>query len=106
MRVTLSMPSPRGAGSGDDHRAHELRLSLRNYLGDHAAQGEPEQVDLSEAEGADEGDGVPCHLLDGRRRGPTGGTDTSVVEDYDPMLGGDTIHDPGVPVVQIPQLGG
>jgi hypothetical protein len=89
----------RRAGSGDDHLAHELRLLLRNHLGDHAAHGQPEEVDVIEAEGADEGDGVPRHLLDGRRRRPAGGTDTSVVEGDDPMLGGDTVHDSGVPVV-------
>jgi hypothetical protein len=30
---------------------------------------------------------------------PVGATDTSGVEGDDPMLGGDTIHDSGVPVV-------
>jgi hypothetical protein len=48
----------RGAGSGDDHLAHELRLLLRDHLGDHAAHREPEQVDLIQAEGTDEADGV------------------------------------------------
>ena len=72
------MPSPPGgAGSGEDHLAHELRLLLRDHLGDHAAHREPEQVDLVEAEGTDEGDGVARHLLDRRRRGPAGGTDAS-----------------------------
>jgi hypothetical protein len=101
MRVTLSMPSPPcWAGSGEDHLAHQLRVLLRNHLGDHAAHGEPEEVDLIEAEGANEGDGVPGHLLDSRRRGPAGGTDTSIVESDDPMLGGDAVHNSGVPVVQ------
>ena len=92
--------APRRASSGEDHLAHELRLLLGDHLGDHAAHGEPEQVDLIQAEGTDEGDGVAGHLLDGRRRGPAGGTDTSVVEGDDPMLGGDAVHDSGVPVVQ------
>src|SRR5207248_503244 len=48
----------------------------------------------------DEGHGVPRHLLDGRRRGPTGGTDTEVVEGDDPMPRSDAVHDSGVPVVQ------
>jgi hypothetical protein len=91
---------PRGAGSGEDHLAHELRLLLRDHLGDHAAHGEPEQVDLIQAQGADEGDGVPGHLLDGRRRRAGGGTDAPVVEGDDRVLGGDAVHDPGVPVVQ------
>ena len=51
-------------------------------------------------DGVDEGDGVPGHLLDGRRRRPAGGTDTSVVKGDHPMLGGDAVHDSGVPVVQ------
>jgi hypothetical protein len=101
MRVTFSMPSPpRGAGSGDDHLAHEPRLLLRDHLGDHAAHREPEQVDLIEAEGPDEGHGVPRHLLDRRRRRPAGGTDTAVIERDHPTLGGNAVHDPGVPVVQ------
>jgi hypothetical protein len=99
MRVTFSMPSPRRAGSGDDHLAHQLGLLLRDHLGDHAAHGKSEQVDLIEVQGADEGYGVPGHLLDGPRRGPAGGTDTSVVEGDHPTLGGDTVHDPGIPVV-------
>jgi len=45
----------------------------------YAAHGEPEQVDLIEAEGTDEGDGVARHLLDGRRRGPAGGAATREV---------------------------
>src|SRR5215203_6228189 len=95
------MPSPpRRASSGEDHLAHEPRLLLRDYLEGHAAHREPEQVDLIQAEGTNEGDGVARHLLDGRRRGPTGGTDTSVVEGDDPMLGSDAVHDSGVPVVQ------
>src|ERR687898_756890 len=42
--------APRRASSGEDHLAHQLRLLLRDHLGDHAAHGEPEQVDLLEAE--------------------------------------------------------
>jgi hypothetical protein len=76
----LDALAPRRAGSGEDHPPHQLRLLLRDHLGDHAAQREPEEVDLIEAEGTDEGHGVPRHLLDGRRRGPTGGTDTAIVE--------------------------
>jgi hypothetical protein len=90
----------RGAGSSDDHLAHEPRLLLPDHLGDHAAHGEPEQVDLIEAEGADEGDGVARHLLDRLRSGSAGGTDTPVIEGDDPMFGGDAVHDSGVPVVQ------
>jgi hypothetical protein len=47
MRVTLSIPSPpAGPVSGEDNLAHQLRLLPRNHLGDHAAHGEPEEVDL------------------------------------------------------------
>jgi hypothetical protein len=92
--------APGRAGSGDDHLAHELRLLVRDHLGDHAAHGEPEQVDLIEAEGPDEGHGVARHLLDRLRRGPAGGADTAIVEGDDPMLGSDAVQDSGVPVVQ------
>ena len=90
----------RGAGSGEDHLAHEPRLLLRDHLGDHAAHREPEQVDLIEAEGADEGHRVVRHLLDGRWGGSTGSADTSVVEGDDPTPRGDAVHDWGIPVVQ------
>ena len=50
MRVGLvDAFAPRRTGSGEDHLAHELRLLVRDELGDHAAHGEPEQVDLVEA---------------------------------------------------------
>jgi hypothetical protein len=38
---------------------------LGDDLGDHAAQGEAEQVGLGEAQGLDEGDGVAGHGFDG-----------------------------------------
>ena len=53
------------AGAGEDQLADELRLLLRDYLGDHAAHREAVKVDLVEAERADEGDGVLGHRLDG-----------------------------------------
>src|SRR5215207_8174593 len=46
--------APGRASSGEDHLAHQLRLLLGDDLGDHAAHGEPEQVDLIQAEGTDE----------------------------------------------------
>ena len=93
--------APRRAGSGDDHLAHEPRLLLRDHLGDHAAHGEPEQVDPIEAEGTDEASTASLAIssmvvgVD-----PAGGTDTPVIEGDDPMLRSDAVHDSGVPVIQ------
>ena len=89
-----------GTGAGEDDPADELRFVGGDQLGDHAAHREPEEVDLLEAEGPDERDGVLRHRLDGGGRGAGRGADAPVVEDDDPVLGGDAVDDPGIPVVQ------
>lgn len=60
-------PSGR-ARPGEDDASNELRLFLCNHLRDHAAEGEPDEVDLFEAERSDECDCVPRHRLDRVRR--------------------------------------
>jgi len=87
-------------GAGEDHLADQARFVVRDQLGDHAAHREPEQVNLFEAEGPDERERVGRHQLDRVRRATSRGTDTAVVERDHPMLGGDAVHDPRVPVVQ------
>src|SRR5206468_8010223 len=57
-------------GAGEHELAHELRLVLRDHLRDEAAQREAEQVDLIEAQRADDADGVARHRGDGRRGPP------------------------------------
>ena len=102
IRVTLSMPSP---PAGPVPVRISLRMSSRFFerddLGDHAAQREPEKVDLLEAERPDERDGVVRHGLDrvGHRAG--GGADASVVEGDHAVLRGDAVDDAWVPVVEV-----
>jgi hypothetical protein len=69
-------------------------------LGDHAAEGEGEDVDRLEAERADEGVGVVGHRLDAVGNLSRGGADAAVVERDDVMVLGDGVDDPRVPVVQ------
>ncbi len=89
-----------GPRARDDHLADELRFVLSDHLGDHAAHGEAEEVDLVETQRPDEGDGVLGHRLDGVRRRAGGRADAPVVERDDPVLRGDAVDDPRVPVVE------
>src|SRR5205814_4963124 len=79
----------------------QLRLIAGDHLGDHAAHGEPVKIDLVEAEGADERDGVVGHRLDRVGGVAAGGTDAAVVEGDDPVLCGDAVDHPRVPVVEV-----
>ena len=88
------------AGAGQDHAADEFGCLQRDHLGDAAAEREAEQVDLFEAHGADEGDRVGAHLLDGGRHRPAGGADTAVVEGDHAVVRGDAVDDARVPVVE------
>ena len=90
----------RGAGAGQDQLADELRVLDHQGLGDHAAEGEGEDVDLVEAERSDEGVGVIGHRLDGVGNRSGGCPDAAVVEGDDVVVLGDGVDDPGVPVVQ------
>ena len=89
-----------GPGAGEDQLADQLRLVLGDHLGDHAAHREAEEVDLVQAQRADEGDGVGGHRRDGVRRRAGRSADAPVIEGDDPVLRGDAVDDPGVPVVQ------
>ena len=89
-----------GTGAGEDDLADELRFVRGDQLGDHAAHREAQQVDLLGDRGADEGDRVLRHRLDGVGRGTARGADAPVVEGDDPVLRGDAVGDSGVPVVQ------
>ena len=60
------------------------------------------KIDLVETQRADERDGVLGHRLDGVGRLASGGTDAAVVEGDDPVLGGDSVDHPRVPVVEDP----
>ena len=69
-------------------------------LGDHAAEGEGEDVDHIEAERADEGVGVVGHRLDAIGNPAGRGADAAVVERDDVVLPGDRVDDARVPVVE------
>jgi hypothetical protein len=93
---------PAGAGAGEDQLADQLGLVLGDHLGDHAAHGESVKIDLVETQRADEPDGVLGHRLDGVWRLASGGTDAAVVEGDHPVLCGDAVDHPRVPVVEVP----
>jgi hypothetical protein len=70
-------------------------------LGDEAADGETEDIDLTELHGGEEGDGVVRHLPDDVRRGSGGTADPGVVECDDPPGRGQRVDQRGIPVVQV-----
>lgn len=86
--VTLSMPGPSGgAGAREDDSAHQLRFLGRDDLGDEAAHRQAGQVDLFEAQGADEQHRVAGHRLDGVGGVSAGRADSAVVEGDHPAPG-------------------
>jgi hypothetical protein len=87
-------------GPGEDQLADQFRVLDHEGLGDHAAEGEREDVDLVEAERPDERVGVVGHRLDAVGNLSRGGADAAVVERDDVMVLGDGVDDPWVPVVQ------
>ena len=89
-------------GGRQDQPAHGGRPGQRDLLGDEAADGEPEQVNLAEIHGLDEGDGVVCHLLHGARGGTGGAPDSGIVEGDDAAAGGQRVDQGRIPVVEIP----
>ena len=89
-----------GAGAGEDELADELGVLDHEGLGDHAAEGEGEDVDLVEPERLDEGVGVVGHRLDAVGHLAGGGADAAVVEGDDVAVLRDRVDDARVPVVQ------
>ena len=84
-----------GSGAGEDQLADELGFVLDDHLGDHAAHGEAQQVDLGQAQRPDEGDRVFRHRLNALRHRAGGGADAPVVERDDPVFRGEAVDDPG-----------
>src|SRR6266498_3922491 len=70
-------------GAGEVELADEVGVLDDECLGDEAAEGEGEDVDLAEAEGLDEGIGVIGHGLDGVGHLAAGGADAAVVKGDD-----------------------
>jgi len=89
-----------GTRAGKNDPADELGPLEGDHLRDSPAEREAEEVDLVVAEGADEGDGVGGHLVDGVRHRSARRADAAVVERDHLSLGGDAVDDPRVPVVQ------
>src|SRR3989442_6713956 len=83
----------------DDHLAYELRLHQHDFLRDHPAHREPEEVHPFETHGLDERDCVLGHLLYRSRRCAAGRANASIVERDHVMLRRETINNPRVPVV-------
>ncbi len=89
-----------GAGAGEDDPSHEIGCLEQHHLGHAAAEREPEEVDLFEAHGPDERNGVAAHRVDVGGHLPAGAPDTAVVERDHPAVRGDAVDDPGIPVVE------
>jgi hypothetical protein len=82
-------------------RTPACRPGQRDLLGDEAAQGEADDVDLHEAEGVEQGHGVPGHLGDRPRGRAAGCADAGVVEGHDMAAGGQRVDQRGVPIVEV-----
>jgi hypothetical protein len=68
-------------------------------MGDDAAHGPAQHVDVRQIERVDEGQGGLHHVLDGGRRVAGGQIDTPVVEDDDVAFGGQRLQEGRIPVV-------
>ena len=93
--AATARPSP-----GEDHPSDQLGLLQGDHLGDSAAEGEPEEIDLFQAHGADEGDGIGAHLLDRAGNLRAAPADTAVVERNHSVVFGDAVHDARIPVIE------
>src|SRR5207237_4614829 len=82
--------------ASENQLADEPGFLQRDGLGNHAAQGKGENVDLVEAERPDERDGVLGHRFDRVGDRAAGGADAAVVERDHAVLLGDAVDDPRV----------
>jgi hypothetical protein len=73
---------------------------LDDQLGDHAAQGEAQQVDRAQPERLHKRDRVAGHGLDAVGGGAAGAADAPEVDQDDAPLGGEAVGHGGVPVVE------
>jgi hypothetical protein len=74
------------------------RVPYREGLGDHAAHGPAQDVRPAETEGVDEGTGLIGHGVDGQRgRQRLRLAHSGVVEDHDPVVLGQGVHEPRIP---------
>ena len=100
LRDLVDTATTLGSGAGQHHPADEVGRLQCYDLSDTATEREPEQVDLLEPQRADEGDGVAPHLIDLMWYRGAGRTDSAVVEGDHPVVSGDAVDDPWIPVVE------
>src|ERR1700730_1741143 len=89
-----------GCRAGQDDASDQIRSLLDDHLGDHAAEGVSEQVNLAQPERIEK-----CHRVGGHRLDAVGGSatrtaDTAKVDQDDAVLGGDAVDHGGVPIVE------
>jgi hypothetical protein len=79
------------------------RVPDRQGLGDHAAHRPAQDIGPAQAESADQSTGLVGHGVDGeRRRQRLGTAHSGVVEDHDPVVPGQGVDEPRVPVLHGP----
>jgi hypothetical protein len=88
-------------GSGEDEAPHQRRTDQRHILRREAADREPEQVDLGEAERLGEGDHPPGGVGDRGAELAARRTDAGIVDDDHLALGGQRIAQRRIPVVEV-----
>jgi hypothetical protein len=87
-------------GAGQDDAANQVGPLLDDDLGDHAAQGEAQQVDRAQPERIQKRHRVGGHGFDAVGGGAAGAADTPEVDQDDAPLGGQAVDHGGVPVVE------
>jgi hypothetical protein len=89
------------SGADEDELADQPSVLGRDLLGDAAAEGKAQQVDFGEAEQVDERDRVPGHRRDIVGRLARRAADPCVVEGNHRAIGGQGIHDGGIPRIDV-----
>ena len=88
--------------AGEHEATDQSRAQEHELLGDVAAEREPEQVDLLDPEGVDEGERVASHRGDVLRDDAGGTANTAVVEEDHLSILRQAVDERWVPAVEVP----
>ena len=86
--------------AGQNELSHQVRCFQRDVLRHKSAERKAEQIDLLEAERADQGNRIPRHFIDRHRRCSARRTDTPVIGRDHAMLAGEAVDNPRIEIVE------
>ena len=87
------------ASADQDQTANQMQLGQCQFLRDHAAQREPQHINLGKTERLDAGSGVGGHCLDGGRYVARTAGNSRIVEQDDFAVPGEAICHHRVPMI-------